>query len=978
MTQQSVKWKWLSLFWLMWLGMAVPMLGGDMKDSHIYLPATFNANGSYTITIPFYDDDGYDECLDKTKDSYISVKVDGKEYKLCWLGSTIQDDGGNYWYEVRRIDSGKKDEDSPLPWTWALDADGTDIGTDYKRISRPKEGSLAKAKLTFYLPAEIITKSPQFHVFLDVWGNTVFCEDYELSKIETATLSGTFPSPQYTGPVLKNGGTYIQEVTVESSYTGSASVTLSDNNGHSANDKKVTWQYDMKKSKEVEYTASYKLNKIAIIKATSTTTLYHYPTTTGFTLEKSKNGGVQLSWGVVAKNGSLQYEAGGFVIQKKVDDGAYQDLVKLDGNARSYYDPDVLHEPKTPISYRIRREKAGNDWEYDDEKTINRPLEHSIVSEFTSTRLMEARQVELEWLWNYNPKDNSTVVLEEGSQFVVTREVSLDGKNFNLDEETRFDCSEFLTDAVYTKDKKSLICKKTIIIPQSCVLYRWKIRLQPAEGHETHYKPQEDIYASANLQPKKTETGDVERDEDGEIVYENRPEGLNDSEIASLEYFNASHGYFGDRVELDWKVAEGSGSLDVFSVQRREYGEADRTKNPYVQIATVEALNGIVNYAYTDTRAVPGKVYEYLIEGSKECANEEVKTEDYSYGFTTPTGNIYGRLTFDSENGQAVAGAEVRLETKADISGKSYKFDGSYYLEVNDSSFLKGERTDSITFQLFAKIENPTAEQTLLEKQNMYRLYVKENGLYFRVGKEGEGLKAEKSVTELTAASDYIQITAVSAPEGLRLYVNNEKVGSAEAVGAVEGTDEPFVMGRDLTGYIDEVRVWNRALSADDIAKTFDSYLAGDEEGLVAYWNFNYSTTKEFYDFAHKDSHYYMHDGHVRNNLGAIVEAELSDDTPSINQLNYKDYTDSDGSYYLAGVPYIGNGTLYEVIPKLGTHEFSPTKQQVTLSATSVNHNVGFVDRYFVPRERNHPLRRRYNPRTGRTVLCRRCGMLQQ
>ena len=61
MTQQSVKWKWLSLFWLMWLGMAVPMLGGDMKDSHIYLPATFNANGSYTITIPFYDDDGYDE-----------------------------------------------------------------------------------------------------------------------------------------------------------------------------------------------------------------------------------------------------------------------------------------------------------------------------------------------------------------------------------------------------------------------------------------------------------------------------------------------------------------------------------------------------------------------------------------------------------------------------------------------------------------------------------------------------------------------------------------------------------------------------------------------------------------------------------------------------------------------------------------------------------------------------------------------------
>ena len=482
------------------------------------------------------------------------------------------------------------------------------------------------------------------------------------------------------------------------------------------------------------------------------------------------------------------------------------------------------------------------------------------------------------------------------------------------------------------------------------MLYRWKIRLQPTEGHETHYKPQEDIYATHNFQPMRNESGDVERDEDGKIVYENRPEGLNDSEIASLEYFNASHGYFGDRVELDWKVAEGSGSLDVFSVQRREYGEADRTKNPYVQIATVEALNGIVNYAYTDTKAVPGKVYEYLIEGSKECANEEVKTEDYSYGFTTPTGNIYGRLTFDSENGQAVAGAEVRLETKADISGKSYAFDGSYYLEVNDSSFLKGERTDSITFQLFAKITNPIAEQTLLEKAGMYRLYVKDKGLYFLVGKQGEGLKAEKSVTELTAASDYIQITAVSAPEGLSLYVDNEPVGSAAAVGAVEGTDEPFVMGRNLKGNIDEVRVWTRSLTADDITRTFDSYLAGDEDGLAGYWNFNYSTTKEFYDFAHKDSHYYMNDGRIRNTEnGVFVEAVLSDDTPSINQLNYKDYTDSDGSYYLAGVPYIGNGTLYEVIPRLGTHEFSPTKQQVTLSATSVNHNVGFVDKSSFP-----------------------------
>ena len=542
MTQQSVKWKWFSLFWLMWLGMAVPMLGGDIDNDDITLPSILNGDGSYTITLPFYDDDGYDECLDNNQDSYISVTINGDEYKLCWLGSTIQNDSDKYWYKVRRI---QKDQGG-LPWEWELKADGNAIGFDYKSITCKKNGSLARTSLTFYLPAEVIQHAPFFKVHLEIWANTGLAKDYDLNKDQNVNSIGTFPAPKFdaSSPSLKNGATYRQEVTVESEYNGSAEVSLSDNKNHSTVGKTVTWDYGMEQSEEVTYTASYKLNPKAIIKTTKKLTLYQYPNTTAFKATEDKNGGVRLTWDVVAKKGS-QYEAGGFVIQKQIGDGGYQDLVKLDGNARSYYDPDVLHAPNTPISYRIRREKAGNDWDYDAGKTINRPLKHSIVSEFTSTRLMEARQVELEWLWNYNPKNDTTIVLEEGSQFVVTREVSLDGKNFNLDEETRFDCSEFLTDTVYTKDKKNLICKKTVIIPQSCVLYRWKIRLQPAEGHETHYKPQEDIYASANLQPKKTETGDVERDDEGNIVYENRPEGLNDSEIASLEYFNASHGYFG-------------------------------------------------------------------------------------------------------------------------------------------------------------------------------------------------------------------------------------------------------------------------------------------------------------------------------------------------------------------------------------------------------------------------------------------------
>ena len=62
------------------------------------------------------------------------------------------------------------------------------------------------------------------------------------------------------------------------------------------------------------------------------------------------------------------------------------------------------------------------------------------------------------------------------------------------------------------------------------------------------------------------------------------------------------------------------------------------------------------------------------------------------------------------------------------------------------------------------------------------------------------------------------------------------------------------------------MRVWSKSLTQEEIAKTYDRYLSGDEEGLWAYWNFNHSTGKEFYDFAHKETRYYGHDGRIRKN----------------------------------------------------------------------------------------------------------------
>jgi hypothetical protein len=69
-------------------------------------------------------------------------------------------------------------------------------------------------------------------------------------------------------------------------------------------------------------------------------------------------------------------------------------------------------------------------------------------------------------------------------------------------------------------------------------------------------------------------------------------------------------------------------------------------------------------------------------------------------------------------------------------------------------------------------------------------------------------------------------------------YSNNisyVSLGQAKHDGASYGS---------LNGMMDEVRIWDIALSSDEIEATMYSPLQGNENGLVAYWDFENSTTQ--------------------------------------------------------------------------------------------------------------------------------------
>ena len=66
---------------------------------------------------------------------------------------------------------------------------------------------------------------------------------------------------------------------------------------------------------------------------------------------------------------------------------------------------------------------------------------------------------------------------------------------------------------------------------------------------------------------------------------------------------------------------------------------------------------------------------------------------------------------------------------------------------------------------------------------------------------------------------------------------------------------------RNLMGKMDEVRIWNKALTNDEINANIYKYLVGTEDSLIGYWNFNEGNGQEVVDISNN--------GNIGNILGA-------------------------------------------------------------------------------------------------------------
>lgn len=407
------------------------------------------------------------------------------------------------------------------------------------------------------------------------------------------------------------------------------------------------------------------------------------------------------------------------------------------------------------------------------------------------------------------------------------------------------------------------------------------------------------------------------------------PESIMPTSIGDLVAFTAGKGYYSDRVELAWSS---KGNFERFVINRKEHGAPD---TDYKQIAVTEGNEAQNDYYYNDVNAVPGVVYDYQIKGQVMCSGNLLESDEVltDVGFRTPTGDIYGRVTFES--GQAVSGAKVSAEPTdgSGVPGKSYVFTGASNLTVDNDQLLN-DATQAVTLQAWVRAAK---EGTIIEKPGMYKLAYNDKKVEFTAGTQT--LKTPKKLSEYVSSDQFVHLSAVASATHLIIYINGQAVAEAERTAQITGNNNKVVMGEGFEGAIDEVRLWNKALSADTIASDYNRYLVGNEEGLQAYYTFDYSVDDAFYDISYKGTKYNMNHG-VATNV-----TTSSKDIPTSAQLGYSSYTAKDGSYQIRSLPYTGNGTTYMIVPTLGIHQFASAKELRLINSQAQSHTVNFTDK---------------------------------
>ena len=535
----------------------------------------------------------------------------------------------------------------------------------------------------------------------------------------------------------------------------------------------------------------------------------------------------------------------------------------------------------------------------------------------------------------------------------------------------------------------------------SSVLVEWKIsaiNAQDADGKPTTYMLQRQLVGKDNWENvwrvAKTITSSNEETkgsyEDSDYIsvstqYNYRLEmnamgkaftgssvvGTLDSNAFKVTAMTASAGGYPGLVKLKWNVVHQGTTDDRFIIMRKTLNSNNQNNDKgWMEL---HRMNGQMDaYSYDDVSALPGNYYLYRIIPAQYMSKEGVngqyveRASMETVGFAQSVGVISGCVSYGT--GVAVEGVRINLSQDTE-SGEyeqlrqfsSAKLTGAgcrLTWQTKADDFKQLIAADKpFTIQMYVYLEKGTNKALLVEMGNTNLVAVKNStGSYeLQYGYSVNGLKSFGSEAVIPTEK-WAHVTFVYEGKGKTpgLFLRQ---GDQEVIVASKSTSESASFATDqlsfggtensvyaskqyaLYGHLDDIRIWNKALTAEDDKKNYDRVLSGTEAGLKLYWPLDEGINGYAFDISVT--------GGINNarHATAVKGCISSDMVPAVNELALYGKTDDAGNYVIRGVPFKGQGVNYTVTPTMGVHKFAPHHLTRFVSADKLNHSaVDFKD----------------------------------
>lgn len=294
-------------------------------------------------------------------------------------------------------------------------------------------------------------------------------------------------------------------------------------------------------------------------------------------------------------------------------------------------------------------------------------------------------------------------------------------------------------------------------------------------------------------------------------------------------------------------------------------------------------------------------------------------------------------------NGNKSVGKQCVIWTKPQ-DGHSYRMD----MWATAGQMYEGATNTSTGAKLRPFCELPASGTTIVEVPRKGRLVQLPTGLTLEL-EEGNIILADGqkvSVEDGTYEGNYIVVTHDSKGYRVGKVVRDEDTRKgtlvmSNAYDKVAVNRPGAIVFGGFTGGIDEVRLWKGVLSDKSIGNTYDRYLSGNEKGLMAYYTFDSGVSEFAFDLSHPVGTW--NNRHVAMPANAPIISPVF--IPENDVLCYRGTTDANGEYTITGIPFVGEGTNYDVYPRYGLHDFLPVSTKRYISQNSLLYSdVNFSD----------------------------------